>query len=194
MGIPVSDNVDDLFAAIEESSKEEERKTRPSRTIVVYCDKHLGVKMALAESWILGESGRSSAAANRLSFWRCPKAGCERCYEPMTYGYFPYAGEMGSRIELNPNPEDQPRGNHLELPFMYIGKVGQGRRYLCPLYKCNEEGPEVASPVLDEEVAIPRDPLESFGKEEKKRVIEMTTFKLFALVSGLALDDGIGSE
>jgi hypothetical protein len=46
---PVSENVDNLSAAIEEIVKEEQRKTRPSPMIVVYCDKHLGVKMAIAE-------------------------------------------------------------------------------------------------------------------------------------------------
>jgi hypothetical protein len=94
------------------------------------------------------------------------------------FGYVRYPSEMGSRIE--PDSKDQPRGNHIERPFMYIGKVGQERRYFCPLYKCSEQGAEVASSVLDEDVAIPKDPLESLRKEERKRVIEMTTFKLFA--------------
>jgi hypothetical protein len=84
--MPAADNAVDLLAAIEESIKEEERKTRPSPAIVVYCDKHLSVKMAPAGSWTIGEYGESSADANPLDFWRCPKGGCERCYEPMMFG------------------------------------------------------------------------------------------------------------
>src|SRR5438876_10704849 len=95
---------------------------------------------------------------------------------------------MGGSLEQN--PYKQPRCNHLELPFMYVGKVGLGRRYLCPLYKCSEEGDEVAISVVDEEIAIPKDPLEGLGKGERQQFDEMTTFTLFASASGLAVDEG----
>jgi hypothetical protein len=73
---------------------------------------------------------------------------------------------------------------------MYIGKVGDGRRFLCPLYKCNEQGDDVASSVVDEEVAIPDDPLFGLGKEERKRAIEMAVFRSFASASGIGMDEG----
>ncbi len=35
---------------------------------------------------------------------------------------------------------------------MYIGKIGEGRTYQCPFYKCDEHGPVVAESIEDEEV------------------------------------------
>src|SRR5262249_5446799 len=68
---------------------------------------------------------------------------------------------MGSRIEASSNT--QPRGNHQSRPFMYVGRVGDGRRFLCPLYKCDEQGEDLTSSVVDEEVVIPGDPLSACG-------------------------------
>lgn len=183
-----SSSGDDFLAEILEGIKEEQRKSYPDYSIVVYCDKHLRVRMRLAVSLTVGEYGEASANVNHLTFWRCPKPGCERCYEPTMFGYFWYGSEMGSRIE--PNPEKQPRGNHNGEPFRYIGRVGQGRRYLCPLYKCTEQGAEVSPFVVDEEIETPKDPLDGLRKEERKRVIEMTVFKAFALASALPIDQG----
>src|SRR6266481_2695191 len=95
-------DADDLIAEIEEHFKEYHRKNRPSSTITVYCDKHLGVKMALGGSWSIGEYGESSADVNPLEFWRCQKEGCARCFEPTMFGYTWHSGEMGSRFVFNP--------------------------------------------------------------------------------------------
>ena len=111
-----------------------------------------------------------------------------RCYEPNMFGYFWCGSEMGSRIEQNSTK--QPRGNREGLPFLYIGKVGNGRRFLCPLYKCHEQGEDVALSAIDEEVAIPEDPLSALGKEERKRAKEMAVFKSFASASGIGVDEG----
>jgi hypothetical protein len=183
-----SDDGAELIAAIKEGILESQRQSRPDPTIIVYCDKHLPVRMARARSQSLAESGEASADVNPLDFWRCPKPGCERCYEPTMFGYFCYGSEMGSRIERNSSK--QPRGNHQGLPFMYIGKVGDGRRFVCPFYKCDEQGEDFALSVVDEEVAIPEDPLSGLGKEERKRTIEMAIFKSFASASGIGMDEG----
>jgi hypothetical protein len=84
----------------------------------------------------------------------------------------------------------QARGNHPGLPFMYIAKVGEGRRYKCPLYKCDEEGPVVAESVIDEEVELPPDPLANLKSAERKRALEMLVFLSFAGASGLPIDEG----
>jgi hypothetical protein len=182
------DSADDLIRSIEEYMDEERRKSRPDPRIVVFCDQHLGVRMVRAQSWGLGQYDEAKADANPLDFWRCSKSGCNRCYEPMMFGYFWFSGAMGSRIE--PNQNEQRHGNHLERPFMYIGKVGQGRKYLCPFYKCDEQGDDVAAVVVDEEVEISEDPLDRLGKEERKRAVEMAFFQSFASASGLAMDEG----
>src|ERR1035438_9422899 len=184
----VTRDKEDNLEKIVEAVREEQRKSRPDYRIVPYCDKHLGIQMRLAVSHSLMEYGEASTDSNPLSLWRCPNVGCHRSYEPMMFGYFWYPGDMGSRIE--PNPAKQPRCNHLELPFMYLGKAGQGRRYLCPLHKCAEQGEIVAMSVVDEAVEIPVDPLEGLRKEERKRTIEMIVFTSFASASGLAIDAG----
>lgn len=74
---------------------------------------------------------------------------------------------------------------------MYIGKAGEGRRFMCPLYKCDEQGSEVALSVVDEEVVEVRaDPLADLKSAERKRAIEMVVFQSFALASGLPVDEG----
>jgi hypothetical protein len=141
---------DDLLTDIEEWMKEEQRKEHPDYRITVYCDHHLGVKMQLAKTWGSVEWGESSVDANTKLLWYCPKPDCSRCYEPRLFGYHQNSGKPGTRMQMN--PVKQHHGNHPGLPFMYIGKVGEGRRFMCPLYKCNEQGPEVAASVVDEEV------------------------------------------
>ena len=86
------------------------------------------------------------------------------------------------------NPQAQPRGNHPGQPFMYIGKFGEGRRFMCPFYMCNEQGPEVAQAVADEEVEPPRDLLPEMKYPEEKRRLEMSVFQSFAEMSGLPID------
>ena len=44
--------------------------------------------------------------------------------------------------------------------------------------------------VVDEEVQIPKDPLEGLSNDERKRTIEMTTFASFTSASGLGIDQG----
>lgn len=53
---------------------------------------------------------------------------------------------------MRTNPETQVRCNHPQVSFMYIGKVGEGRSFMCLLYMCGKQGPEVAASVVDEEV------------------------------------------
>jgi hypothetical protein len=182
------DGKDESSARIEEAFREEQRKSQPDFRKVPYCDKHLGVQMRFAVSHSLMEYGNASADSNPLRLWRCPRVGCRRSYEPTMFGYFWYSGDMGSGIE--PNAAEQPRCNHLERPFMYVGKVGHGRRFLCPLYKCGRQGKTIAASVVDEEVEIPSDPMEGLGKEELKRTIELTVFTSFASASGLGIDAG----
>src|SRR5580704_5280570 len=119
-------SADDFLESIKESIKEEQRKSQPDYRIIVFCDKHLGVQMRLAASHSLHEYGEykygdTSADVNRLDYWKCPKAGCDRCYQPTMFGYYSFGGEMGSRAVLN--TIDQRRcGVHQGTPFMYIGK------------------------------------------------------------------------
>jgi hypothetical protein len=91
---------------------------------------------------------------------------------------------------MQANPLKQPRGNHPGLPFMYIGKAGEGRRFMCPLYKCDEQGPEVAACVMDEELRIPADQSSNLKGAERQRADEMLVFQSFASVSGLPIDEG----
>ena len=177
---------DDFLA--QEVMEEEQRKSRPDYRVMVYCDQHLGVRMHLALSHGMIESGERSADVNPMLCWRCPKAGCNRSYEPMMFGYFEYGREMGSQIQSN--PKKQPRCNQAERPFMYIGKVGAGRRYLCPLYKCTEVGQAVAKFVTEEEIEIPSEPLDGLRKEERQRIEEMSVFKSFASVAPIPIDEG----
>jgi hypothetical protein len=74
---------------------------------------------------------------------------------------------------------------------MYIGKLGEGRRFKCPYYKCEEQGPIVAGAVVDEDVEPqPPDPLMSLKKAERKRAAELSIFRSFASVCGLPIDEG----
>ena len=180
-----ADDADDLLAEIEEGMREEQRKSLPSPILEVYCDQHLGVKMVRAVSWGLGQYGEASADVNRLDFWRCPESGCDRCYHPMMFGYFRHKGEMGSRIEAN-SGKQRRCGRHVETPFLYIGKVNQGRQFLCPFYKCHERGDWVSAVVVDEEIAVQEDLFAGLSKTER----EMSVFRSFAVASGLAIDEG----
>jgi hypothetical protein len=182
------DNPDNWVADSEELMKEEERKEHPDYRITVYCDHHLGVNMHLATSWGSVEYGETLVDANPSHQWLCPKPDCIRCYERTMFGYHWNSGKPGTRRQMN--QQKQPRGNHPDLPFMYIGKVGEGRRFMCPFYKCDEKGPEVAASVVDEEVESPTNPLDDLRGDERKRAFEMSVFKSFASVSGLPIDEG----
>jgi len=174
-----------ILASLEEHFKESERKSQPDYRKTVFCKDHPGVKMVRARSHGLIESGPAFADLNPLDHWRCAKAGCIRCYEPEMFGYYWDSGEMGSRKMRDSNP--QPRcGAHPATPFMYVGKVGQGRRYLCPFYKCDKQGDEIGSVVIDEEVEIPKDPLIGLNKADR----EMAVFKSFIGASEIAIDEG----
>lgn len=179
---------DDLLTDIEEWMKEAQRKEHPDYKITVYCDHHRGVKMLLATTWTSVQYGETSVDANTNLLWHCPKPDCIRCYEPTMFGYHGNSGRPGSRVQMNPHK--QPRGNHPGVPFMYIGKDGEGRRFMCPLYKCDEQGPDVAALVVDEEVDSPANPLDDLRGDERKRAIEMLVFLSFASVSGLPIDEG----
>jgi hypothetical protein len=181
------DNLGNWSADIEELIKEEQRKEHPDYGSTVYCDHHLGVKMLLATSWGSVEYGETSVDANPIRQWFCPKPDCIRCYEPTMFGYHWNSGKPGTRRQMN--SQNQPRGNHPAEPFMYIGKVGEGRRFMCPLYKCDEEGPELAASVVDEEVETPTNPLDDLRGDERKRAVEMSVFQSFASVSGLRIDE-----
>ena len=179
---------EDFMAEIEAFIEEERRKEHPDYRNTVYCDRHLGVKMILATTWRSVEYGESSADANPTRLWYCPKEDCERCYEPTMFGYHWNSGKPGTRMRTN--PERQVRCNHPQVPFMYIGKAGEGRRFICPLYKCGEQGPEVAASVVDEEVPVPADPLDEARGRERKRRLEMLVFQAFASASCLRIDEG----
>lgn len=179
---------DDFFSDLEKHLEEECRKEHPDYRIRVYCDQHLGVEMILANTWASTKYGDSSANANPTLPWFCPKPDCERCYEPTMFGYHWHSGKPGSRFRTN--LERQVRGNHPGLPFMYIGKSGEGRRYMCPLYGCDEHGPEVAAFVVDQEVHVLSNPLDGLKKAQRKRVVEMLVFQSFASAAGLSVDEG----
>jgi len=182
------ENADQWVADFEEWIKEERRKELPDYRITVYCDHHLGVKMCLATSWASVEYGETSVDANTYLKWFCPKSDCNRSYEPTMFGYHWNSHRPGSRVQMDLH--EQPRGNHPGVPFMYIGKVGEGRRFMCPRYKCDEQGPEVAAPVVDVEVECPANPLDALRGDERKRALEMSVFLSFAPVSGLSIDEG----
>jgi hypothetical protein len=179
---------DDLLKDLEELMTEEQRKEHPDCRITVYCDRHLGVKMRNAKTWGSIEWDESSADVHTKRHWYCPKPECFRSYEPTLFGYHWDSGEPGSRMQIN--PIEQHRGNHPELPFMYIGRVGDGRKFMCPFYKCDELGPEVAAFLVDEEVQISADPSNDLKGAERKRAIEMSVFQSFAFASGLPIDEG----
>ena len=163
----------DFLAGIKKWMEEEERKRSPDYRNTVYCDRHLGVKMVLADSWSCIDYGDNSVDLNPTLLWRCPKPGCDRHYEPTMFGY--HLNEPGRRLQTD-GPK-QPRGNHPGLPFMYIGKFGEGRRFKCPYYKCAEQGPIVAGAVVDEFVEPPPpDPLVNLKKAERKRAAEFVDF------------------
>lgn len=181
-----TDDTDDIMREILAGIEERQRMERPDYGNVVYCDHHLGVKMVLAKSWGSVQYDETKADANPTYKWFCPKPECIRCYEPTMFGYHWNSGKPGTRMQMS--QEKQHRGNHPMLPFMYIGKFGQGRRFMCPLYKCDESGPIVATFVVDEDVPIPVDPLADLRGDEKKRAEEMLVFKAFATASGLSID------
>ena len=179
-------DADDFLTEIKRHIEEEERKERPNYLISVYCDKHLGVQMRLADSWSSNEYGNTSVDVNSTLLWYCPKPGCGRHYEPTMFGY--HVNEPGRRLQTD--GRKPPRGNHLGLPFMYIGKFGEGRRFRCPYYRCDEQGPIVAETVVDEQVELPPDPLTGLKNAEKKRAQELMIFESFASASGLPIDRG----
>lgn len=191
--MPTNEDADDIVSEIvskvkennKEYMEEERRKECPDYDNIVYCDRHLGVKMSPAQFWGSAECGDTWVDANTYLLWHCPKPDCDRHYEPTMFGY--HVNEEGRRLQT---AKEQPRGNHAGLPFMYIGKSGDGRGYRCPLYKCDEHGPVVAESVVDEEVQPPPDPLANLKKDERKRVLEMSLFQKFAPVSGLPIDEG----
>jgi hypothetical protein len=182
-------NSDDFITEIKEQFEEEERKSHPDYRKVVYCDKHLGVQMQRSVSHGMIEYGNASADVNPLEYWRCRRAGCDRSYEPTMFGYFWHSGEMGSRKVLDPTNQRRC-GVHPGTPFMYVGKVGDGRRYLCPFYKCDGRGDEVQSVVVDEDVEIPKHPLEGLKKADRQRAEEMAVFESFVSASGITIDKG----
>jgi hypothetical protein len=187
--MPTKDNseADDLLAEMKKWMEEAERKQRPDYRNTVYCDKHLGVKMLLADSWSSIEYGETSVDVNPTLLWYCPKLGCDRHYEPTMFGY--HVNKPGRRLQTD-GPK-QPRGNHPGVPFMYIGKFGEGRRFKCPYYKCGEQGPIVTEAVVDEHVEpLPPDPLMSLKKADQKRAEELLIFQLFAPACGLPIDKG----
>ncbi len=136
------------------------------------------------------EYGNTLADVNSLVHWQCPHPGCERSYEPLRFGYFWFPRGMGSRT--NSNPVRQCRCNrHDELPFLYIGKSGRSRQFLCPFFQCNERGEVVAISVPDEDEPSPEvEPVSPMSNEERKRNLEMTAFRSFTSVSGLVIDEG----
>lgn len=180
------DDADDFMSEIEKYMEEERRKEHPDYRSVVYCDKHLGVEMRLATSWGSHEYGDTKADVNPNLLWYCPKPGCDRHYKPTMFGY--HINEPGRRLRTN-GPK-QPRGNHPGVPFMYIAKEGEGRRYKCPYYKCDEQGPVVAASIADEDVQLPANPLDDFRGADRKRAVEMLVFQSFVLACGLPIDEG----
>lgn len=180
------ENPDEILAEIKKHMNEIWRKERPDYRNIVYCDRHLGVKMRLASSWGSNEYGDTMADANRTDLWICPKSDCDRHYEPTMFGY--HVNEPGRRLQTH-GPK-QPRGNHPGLPFMYIAQDGDGRRYKCPYYKCAEQGPLVAVSVLEEDVQLPSDPLANLKSADRKRALEMCLFQSFVPASGLLIDEG----
>jgi len=178
---------DDFLAEAEEAMREALRKDHPDYRITVYCDHHLGVKMLLADSWVSVEHGVKSAALNPVYQWLCPVPDCFRCYEPLMFGYHCNRG-VGTLRELNPSKQD--RGYHPGMPFMYIGQVGQGRQFLCPLYRCDERGHQVADYVEDVFIQFPSNSLNDLRGDDRKRAVEMSVFLSFVRSSGLEIDEG----
>ena len=143
----LSSDPDDLVASVEEHTREIEKRSLPSPSLVPYCDEHIAVSMLRVTTWLsmeyAGFGNDASADRNRLEHWRCPKPGCGHCYEPRYYGYFFLKDGMGGRIEPNPKGQQQC-ARHAEMPFMYVGKLGSGRAYMCPFYDCTETGDLIA--------------------------------------------------
>ena len=182
------DDPDDevLFAEMKGLIEEEYRKSSVSTSIVVYCDRHLGVAMIPCVNW-RGSEARGQRYNDPLDGYRCPAPGCERCYDPWDLGYHTHSGKMGSRIQAYDIGQARC-GNHEGMPFLYIGKVAQGRQYLCPLYKCERVGETIADCVVDETV-VPTSDQAVVNREEQKRMREMEIFRAFASVANLGIDE-----
>lgn len=177
----------------EEAMRESQRKLRPDRDIIPYCDEHIAVAMTpsvthgMVEYPAPGAAG-SAMDVNPIWVWRCPKTECDRCYEPKGIGYCDFPARMGSRI--NPDSKRHERCSRHDVPF-YIGKVGvDDRQYFCPNYKCDQKGEIVASAVTDEIVEIPPSPLDGLKKHEKKPARELAVFTSFASVAGIGIEPG----
>lgn len=180
---------DDIIEQIWDGIREGERKSWPSPTLTPYCVTHLGVMMLACRSWGHSQYALAAADINPFSFWRCPKPGCQCCYDPMIFGYFTFGAEMGSYIK--PNPLKQHRcGRHPELPFMYVAKVGEARQYRCPLYKCPSEGEMVVADIQEEHVALPANIDTGLTKDQAKELRELEIFQRFIIACGLRIDNG----
>ena len=180
-----NDEPGDLEAELKKGIEEEYRKERPDYRNIVYCDKHLGMKMDLVKSWSSIEYD-TSVTFDPTLLWSCPKPGCNRHYEPTMFGYHVIEGRHPQT-----DAKKQPRCNHPRAPFLYIGKSGDGRRYKCPYYKCEEQGAMVAEMVVDEQVESPQPDCSTGARAaEKKRALESAVFQKFASNCGLPVDEG----
>src|ERR1700722_11649815 len=93
--------------AIRKSIEEKKKRELPDFSNIVYCDKHPGVKMQLADTWSRVEMGDLSAGVNPRYLWVCSKLDCDRHYEPVMFGY--HINQPYRRLD---DAATQPRCNH----------------------------------------------------------------------------------
>jgi hypothetical protein len=110
---------DDVISYLKQAMEEDRRRERPDYSNTVYCDRHLGVKMLLADTWTANEWSSPKkdawADANPNFLWICPKPDCDRHYEPMMFGY--HINEPGRRLD---DAAKQPRGNQFDVALLII--------------------------------------------------------------------------
>jgi hypothetical protein len=170
--------------------KERHFREQVDFNIEVYCDLHLEVKMlrrlAVSSSEFEYSAENPQVDINQLWKWFCQKEGCARSYEPTMFGYHNDFQVMGGR--LVENTSTQPRGNHRDRPFMYIGRVYQDRRFLCPIYQCNEKGDLVADSIQIEAVQTTIDSSIGRTNQVEQKEDELSVFHLFCVASRLPID------
>jgi hypothetical protein len=193
----LSSKQDELLSTLppeyREIFEEDRKRSRPSPSLVVYCDLHLGSKMRREIVSLLHQYGMDFADCNFMDYWRCPRLDCVRCYTPIGRGYFWFGREPGSRIQMDSSRRQKRCGRHDSTPFMCVSNLGGIRKYICPFYGCNEHGDTVAS-VPDENPPLIESPFAALTKKQRKQRHEREVFNSFVFTAGIAVDDAHSGE
>jgi hypothetical protein len=163
-------------------------ETEESKERLGYCAIHLESQLVPCGTWLAGQYGGDNADCNPFEYWRCSRPECDRCYNPDMLGYFNLGRQRGSSIRANSEKQERC-GRHDEIPFMVIGKFGQGRRFRCPFHGCDNVGSVAAEYVAD--VDIPAEPqltTVALTGNAKKEAFELSAFLEFANAAALPVE------